>query len=74
MPQSSKVDSETDTLTRAPRQGVVLGTVQYMSPEQASNRYSIADARDRLAHPVRDAEKGLRVELTRRAKRLLRQD
>ncbi len=33
-----------------------------------SNRYSIAEARDRLTQLVRDAEKGLSVELTRRGK------
>ena len=32
------------------------------------NRYSIAEARDRLTQLVRDAEKGLSVELTRRGK------
>lgn len=33
-----------------------------------SIRYSIAEARDRLTKLVRDAEKGLSVELTRRGK------
>jgi antitoxin Phd len=33
-----------------------------------SNRYSIAEARDRLTKLVRDAEKGISVELTRRGK------
>ena len=33
-----------------------------------SNRYSIAEARDHLTQLVRDAEKGLSVQLTRRGK------
>ena len=33
-----------------------------------ANRYSIAEARDRLARLVHDAEKGAAVELTRRGK------
>ncbi len=33
-----------------------------------SNRYSIAEARDHLTQLVRDAEKGINVELTRRGK------
>jgi prevent-host-death family protein len=33
-----------------------------------SNRYSIAEARDRLTQLVRDAENGMSVELTRRGK------
>jgi TolB-like protein/Tfp pilus assembly protein PilF/predicted Ser/Thr protein kinase len=37
-PQGSDVDSEMATETRATRQGVFLGTVPYMSPEQAANR------------------------------------
>jgi prevent-host-death family protein len=35
-----------------------------------ANRYSIAEARDRLARLVHDAEKGIAVELTRLGKRV----
>ncbi len=38
MPESSDMDSETATVTRATQARVRMGTVQYMSPEQASNR------------------------------------
>ena len=38
MPQSSGVDPEMATMTKATRAVTLLGTVQYMSPEQASGR------------------------------------
>jgi TolB-like protein/Tfp pilus assembly protein PilF len=38
MPESADVDSEKATVTRPTQQSVVMGTAQYMSPEQASSR------------------------------------